>query len=214
MKKQEKKYDLFYENSVKAKSLNDDYYQAFEKVMTYVFKHQSQVVKANILLSEVLNQMIEHQENKNNVSLLIPKTIKEYVNKVDKTIHYKENMVEMKHNDSQRYTISGLWMTMCGYIVLLFIKEFLTDHYLIHFSIDFLVAVVAFYIALHNMMNQYKIIKRYQLSAKAFIVELVGMIVGIFVIIMTLKSPFDISFLILVVAYITSKKIFEKELKK
>lgn len=214
MKKQEKKYDLFYENSVKAKSLNDNYNQSFQKVMSYVFKHQSQVVKANILLSTVLDQMIEHQETKNNVSLLIPKTVKEYINKVEKTVHYKDKIGEIKHRDSQKYTISGLWITMCGYIVFMFIKEFLTNHYLVHFSIDFFVAIVAFYVALHNVLNQYKLIKRYQLSMKPFSVELVGIVVGIFIVIMTLESPFDISFLILVVAYLTSKKIFEKELKK
>lgn len=214
MKKQEKKYDLFYENSVKVKSLNDEYYRSFDQIMTYVFRHQSQVVKANILLSTILDQMIEHQEKINNVSQLVPKTMKEYVNKVEKTIHYKDRIEIVKHDDSQRYTISGLWLTMCGYIVLLFIKEFLTDHYLIHFSIDFLVAVIAFYVTLHNLLNQYKIIKRHRLAIKPFSVQLVGIVVGIFVVIMTLHSPFDISFLILVIAFITNKKIFEKEIQK
>lgn len=214
MKKKEKKYDLFYENSVKVKSLNDDYYHLFDQIMTYVFKHQSQEVKANILLSAILDQMIEHQEKINNVSQLIPKTMKDYVNKIEKSIHYKDKIATIKHDDTQRYTISGLWITMCGYIVLLFIREFLTDHYLIHFSIDFLVAVVAFYIALHNLLNQYKIIKRHHMIIKPFSVQLIGIVVGLFIVIMTLQSPFDISFLILVIAFITNKKIFEKEIQK
>ena len=42
----------------------------------------------------------------------------------------------------------------------------------------------------------------------------IGIIVGLFIVILTLKSPFDISFAILVIAFLTSKKMFEKELMK
>ena len=100
---------------------------------------------------------------------------------------------------------------MCAYIVFMFIKEILTHNFLINLYIDSLVGIVAFYIAAHNAFNQYKILNKYKLSLRPFIVMIVTMIVGIFVIIMTLKSPFDISFLILVVGMITNKKIFEKE---
>ena len=93
----------------------------------------------------------------------------------------------------------------------MFIKEILTHNFLINLYIDSLVGIVAFYIAAHNAFNQYKILNKYKLSLRPFIVMIVTMIVGIFVIIMTLKSPFDISFLILVVGMITNKKIFEKE---
>ena len=206
-------YDLFYENSSKAKTLNDDYYHFFEQSMKYVFKHQSQVVKANILLSAVLDDLIKQQENHNDINK-IAKNQKDYLSKIEIRIHYKDQIEDIKHKDSERYTISGLWITMCGYIVLLFFKEFLTQHYLINFSIDFLVAVIAFYIALHNIMNQYKIIKRFTLPMKPFIVQMVGIVVGIFVVLFTLKSPFDVSFLILVIAFLTNKKLFEKEIQK
>ncbi|OUP74830.1 hypothetical protein B5F09_10095 [Erysipelatoclostridium sp. An173] len=131
---------------------------------------------------------------------------------MEKNINFKAKIKEMKYNDEQRYTISGLWITMCGYIVLMFLKEFLTDHYLIHISIDFLVAVFAFYITLHQFIKQYRIIKRYQLKIQSFSIQLIGVIVSIFVIVLTLKSPFDISFLIMVIAYITSQRIMKKEI--
>lgn len=129
-----------------------------------------------------------------------------------KTKPTKKELLEMKKESLEKYTISGLWQTMCGYIVLMFIKEFLTNNYLISFSVDVLVAIVAFYITLHNFVNQYKLIKQYQLSMRSFGFLIFGFIVGLFIVIMTLTSPFDISFAILVIAFITSKKIFEKEL--
>ena len=124
----------------------------------------------------------------------------------------KKQVAQIKKEILEKYTISGLWQTMCGYIVLLFVKELLIDNYLINFSIDVLVAIVAFYITLHNLVNQYKLINEYNISKKPFIFQIFGYIVGLFIVIITLKSPFDISFAILVIAFLTNKKLIEKEL--
>lgn len=118
----------------------------------------------------------------------------------------------LKKEVFEKYVISGLWQTMCGYIVLLFIKELLTNNYLINFSIDVLVAIIAFYIALNNLINQYKLIKENDISMKPFYFQIFGFILGLFISIMTLKTPFDISFVILVVTFITNNKMFENEL--
>lgn len=123
----------------------------------------------------------------------------------------KKELEELKKEILEKYTIAGLWQTMCGYIVLLFIKELLTSNYLISFSIDILVAIVAFYITLHNLISQYKLIKEYNISMKPFYFQLFGFVIGLFIVFITLNSPFDISFAILVVALLTNKKIFEKE---
>lgn len=119
---------------------------------------------------------------------------------------------ELKKDILERYTISGLWQTMCGYIVFMFIKELLTDNYLIHFSVDALIAIVSFYIMLHNLVNQFNLIKQTKISKKPIIFQIAGFVVALFIVLITLKSPFDISFAILVVAFITNKKMFEKEL--
>lgn len=120
---------------------------------------------------------------------------------------------QLKEN-IEKYTISGLWITMCGYIVLLFVKEFLTQHYLISFSIDLLVAIICFYVTVHNFIHQYQCLKDLKTTFLPFYMEVVGIIFALFITLMTLKSPFDISFLILVIACITSKRILEKEMKK
>lgn len=214
MKKNKNKYDLYDDNVALTKSLNEQYFDLYQKIETYVFKHQSQSLKANIILTEVLNQLIKHQNDVNDISKFSHQSIKAYVQQIEKRIKFKDKIKEMKNSDAQRYTISGLWITMCGYIVLMFLKEFLTDHYLIHISIDFLVAVFAFYITIYQFIRQYKIIKRYQLKIQAFSIQLIGVIISIFVVLMTLNSPFDISFLIMVIAFITSQKMIKKGMNK
>lgn len=214
MKNKEKSFDLFYENATKAKALSGDYDKAFLDAMNYVSRHQKDVAKANVLLSTVIDQMLEHQMNHGDVSKLVGRGIKEYIQKVDKSIAYKEEIPKIKKFDFEKYTISGLWLTMCGYLVLLFVKEFLTDRYLIGFSIDLIVAAIAMVVTFIGLKNHWNLIERYQLTRKPFIMEVAGILVGLFVTIMTLKSPFDISFLILVIAHLFSKKLFKSELMK
>lgn len=212
MKQKEKTFDLFFENITKEKKLNDDYKKMYDDVLKYVSRHHPNTLKANILLSTVLDQMIEHQNDKNNIQLLIPRDIKSYIQGVEKNIHYKTEIEKLKKFDLEKYTISGLWMTMCAYLVLLFVKEFLTDHYLIAFSIDLLVGVISLVLVYRGIRTHLKMIERYQISKKAFLIEVVGFVIGLIIVLLTLKSPFDISFLILVIAHLTSKKVFTKEL--
>ena len=41
----EKKYDLYFENSVKVKSLNDDYFKSYQEIEKALFKKQKDVLK-------------------------------------------------------------------------------------------------------------------------------------------------------------------------
>ena len=41
MKKKEKKYDLYDENIALIKSLNDQYFNWYQEIEAYVFRHQS-----------------------------------------------------------------------------------------------------------------------------------------------------------------------------
>lgn len=125
----------------------------------------------------------------------------------------KDLYQKKKEEAITKYTISGLWQTMSSYIVLLFVKELMTNHYLIHFSIDLLIAVIAFYITFYQLKGQYHLITSFQLSYKAFVVVMISFAVSLIIAILTAHQPFDITFLILVIGFITGKKIFEKELK-
>ena len=43
----EKKYDLYFENSVKVKSLNDDYFKCYQEIEKALFKKQKNTLKTN-----------------------------------------------------------------------------------------------------------------------------------------------------------------------
>ena len=214
MKKEQKTYDITYDNKEKIKRLNADYFSYFQDIEKSLLKKSKNIVKTNILMSDILDEMIKHQETIHDPTLLLGKNKQTFIDKIDRKIKYKERIASIKNHDQIHYTIAGLWMTMCGYLVLLFVKELLSNHYLIHFYVDSLVAVVSLCIAIHNLSNEIATIKRYQLSMKPIIIEIVGFIVSFIVVFLMYAYPFDITFVILVAAFFTNKKIFEKELNQ
>ena len=83
---------------------------------------------------------------------------------------------------------------------------------MINYYIDLLVAVIMLVISVKQLLNQRNLIKRYQVSIQPFIVEIISIIISLLIAILFYNSPFDITFVILVIAFFTSKKMYSKSL--
>ena len=208
----EKKYDLYFENSVKVKSLNDDYFKCYQEIEKALFKKQKNTLKTNVLLAEIIEQMISIQEKGKTVQQLVGQNTQSFVDQINKKLNYKEKINQLKQRDFNKYEMSGILLTMCIYIVLLFVKELVGNHYLINYYIDLLVAVIMLCISVKQLLNQRNLIKRYQVSIQPFIVEIISIIISLLIAILFYNSPFDITFVILVIAFFTSKKMYSKSL--
>lgn len=200
MKDKKKTYDIIDENKDKIKLLNDQYLEYYQDIEKALFKKSKNILKTNILIGDLLDEMLVHQEKKNDPDQLFGNNKQLIINRIEKKINYKERIETIRKADKQSYAISGLWLTMCGYIVLLFIKELLSGNYLIHFYVDSLVAVFALFITIHNFNTEVKIIKKHQLKNKSIQIEIAGFIVSLFITVLMYNSPFDITFAILVIA--------------
>ena len=208
----EKKYDIYFENSVKVKSLNDDYFKCYQEIEKTLFKKQKNVLKTNILISEILDYMLICQEKGQTVKQMIGQSSQSFVDQINRKINYKEKINQLKQKDLNKYEMSGILLTMCIYIVLLFVKELIGNHYLINYYIDLLVAVIMLCISIKQLLNQRKLIKRYQVSIQTFVLEISSIVISLLISIVFYNSPFDITFVILVVAFFTSKKMYSKSL--
>ena len=208
----EKKYDLYFENSVKVKSLNDDYFKCYQEIEKTLFKKQKNVLKTNILISEILDYMLICQEKGQTVKQMIGQSSQSFVDQINRKINYKEKINQLKQKDLNKYEMSGILLTMCIYIVLLFVKELIGNHYLINYYIDLLVAVIMLCISIKQLLNQRKLIKRYQVSIQPFVLEISSIVISLLISIVFYNSPFDITFVILVIAFFTSKKMYSKSL--
>lgn len=199
--------NLFINQDLRAKKLDSSYRETYEKMQRHLINQQQDTLRVSILLNHIVTQFEEAQQQGKDIKTIVGKNFQDYLRKLEKGIDFKAELQELKRVDYEKYIISGIWFTICAYLVLLFIKEFLTQHFLINIYVDMLVGVIAFYLALNNMMNHLRILKRQKVSLKPFQMELVGLVVAFLVVIFTLQSPFDISFLILVVTYLSSKKL-------
>ena len=208
----EKKYDIYFENSVKVKSLNDDYFKCYQEIEKTLFKKQKNVLKTNILISEILDYMLICQEKGQTVKQMIGQSSQSFVDQINRKINYKEKINQLKQKDLNKYEMSGILLTMCIYIVLLFVKELIGNHYLINYYIDLLVAVIMLCISIKQLLNQRKLIKRYQVSIQPFVLEISSIVISLLISIVFYNSPFDITFVILVVAFFTSEKMYSKSL--
>lgn len=208
----EKKYDIYFENSVKVKSLNDDYFKCYQEIEKTLFKKQKNVLKTNILISEILDCMLICQEKGQTVKQMIGQSSQSFVDQINRKINYKEKINQLKQKDLNKYEMSGILLTMCIYIVLLFVKELIGNHYLINYYIDLLVAVIMLCISIKQLLNQRKLIKRYQVSIQPFVLEISSIVISSLISIVFYNSPFDITFVILVIAFFTSKKMYSKSL--
>lgn len=208
----EKKYDIYFENSVKVKSLNDDYFKCYQEIEKTLFKKQKNVLKTNILISEILDCMLICQEKGQTVKQMIGQSSQLFVDQINRKINYKEKINQLKQKDLNKYEMSGILLTMCIYIVLLFVKELIGNHYLINYYIDLLVAVIMLCISIKQLLNQRKLIKRYQVSIQPFVLEISSIVISLLISIVFYNSPFDITFVILVIAFFTSKKMYSKSL--
>lgn len=208
----EKKYDIYFENSVKVKSLNDDYFKCYQEIEKTLFKKQKNVLKTNILISEILDCMLICQEKGQTVRQMIGQSSQSFVDQINRKINYKEKINQLKQKDLNKYEMSGILLTMCIYIVLLFVKELIGNHYLINYYIDLLVAVIMLCISIKQLLNQRKLIKRYQVSIQPFVLEISSIVISLLISIVFYNSPFDITFVILVIAFFTSKKMYSKSL--
>lgn len=208
----EKKYDIYFENSVKVKSLNDNYFKCYQEIEKTLFKKQKNVLKTNILISEILDYMLICQEKGQTVKQMIGQSSQSFVDQINRKINYKEKINQLKQKDLNKYEMSGILLTMCIYIVLLFVKELIGNHYLINYYIDLLVAVIMLCISIKQLLNQRKLIKRYQVSIQPFVLEISSIVISLLISIVFYNSPFDITFVILVIAFFTSKKMYSKSL--
>lgn len=205
--------DLFYDNTQRSKKLSIEYYEYYDKLVRHILNQKTEFLKADILLCHILNEFEEAQGKQRKADTVVGKNFKDYIKKIEKTIDFKEEMKVYRQRDYEKYTFSGIWLTICAYLVLLFVKEIVSDHYLINFSIDLIVAAVALYLAASNLFQFSKIIKRLALDKRPLVIEYAGLVCGLVLAIVTAQSPFDVTFLILVAAYWFSKRDVKKQIE-
>lgn len=114
--------------------------------------------------------------------------------------------------DKSKISLTGLTIIMMGTLFIYFLWAVINSKFLVNFSIDALVGVVAIVILIRNLKVKYSIIKKYTSEKQFMILDLVAFTLC-FLTKVVVKIPFDFSLIILLISHYATKQIFNKIVK-
>ena len=115
--------------------------------------------------------------------------------------------------DKAKVSLTGLTIIMMGTLFIYFLWAVINSKFLVNFSIDALVGVVAFVILVRNLKLKYDVIKKYTSEKQFMILDLVAFVLC-FLIKVVVQIPFDFSLIILLLSHYATKQIFNKIIEK
>lgn len=114
--------------------------------------------------------------------------------------------------DKAKVSLTGLTIIMMGTLFIYFLWAVINSKFLVNFSVDSLVGVVAFVILVRNLKLKYDIIKKYTSEKQFMILDFVAFVLC-FLIKVVVQIPFDFSLIILLLSHYATKQIFNKIVK-
>lgn len=115
--------------------------------------------------------------------------------------------------DKAKVSLTGLTIIMMGTLFIYFLWAVINSKFLVNFSIDSLVGVVAFVILVRNLKLKYDVIKKYTSEKQFMILDFVAFVLC-FLIKVVVQIPFDFSLIILLLSHYATKQIFNKNIEK
>lgn len=107
----------------------------------------------------------------------------------------------------EKFRIAGMVSVMCATLVFYFAKAMFTSDYVVNFSVDALVAVIAVVFLIRNLQIKYKLTSSFSKSKEFLVLDLLSALLCMLLKI-SLPAQFDVSLIILVAAYFVEKKKF------
>lgn len=194
--------DIIKDNELRVGKLSYRQKESYQKLIKYLETHE----KDNInLYSAVALTTLEKGRT-------IPKDYAKYVAHIKDSEQLKAEMRKIRDRDYEKYSIANLWGVFTILMVLLFFKSWLTNQYLINYSLDILIAIVAFILSVRSFITKYRLIDKYHFTKGFFYLDL-SIVVICFIIKFFVKTNLDITFLLLVATYFISQRGMKKLFK-
>lgn len=214
MAKKDQSYAVFYDNNERAKNISASYFEHYLNLVDFQLKQGESLIKIDLIMKHVLDEFETANGQGKQPRSVTGKDFHEYLKKIKKKIKFAEELKKMRNYDYEKFTFSSIWLAFSAFLVILFLKEVLSERYLLGYYVDLIVAAISLYIGASNLCQHQKLIRRWNFSYRSLVIMVVGMIVSIGLMLFTLESPFDVTFVILVIAHISSKTTIKKEFEQ
>ncbi|WP_317300612.1 hypothetical protein [Allobaculum stercoricanis] len=129
-----------------------------------------------------------------------------------KSVSFLDSVRQTTQTDMTNFRLSGMIMMITGSLFCMFIKAWMTENYLVNFSIDALIGVAAGAIFILNLGSQTRTVGYYGKTLDFFLMD--GAIFVLWFLLMMMIEAFDFSLLLFLIVYFLQKKRFEKMQKE
>lgn len=128
-----------------------------------------------------------------------------------KSSQFQKVLDQQLRQSKEKFTISSLVAIICAVLDLYFFRAVIHDAYVVNFSVDAIAAVIAGVILVRFVYEKYRVLKDFGTWKMTAATD--GLAVVLCLLWDLLSVPFDISLVVLLVAYWSEKKRFDRELK-
>ncbi|MDF9825245.1 hypothetical protein M2475_001689 [Breznakia sp. PF5-3] len=187
--------DIARDNERRVKKLTEKQKEEYTKILSYLLNNHPDDL--NIYVSVVLSNLEEGKS--------IPSDYRKYIQRIKRNGLIKEEQKKIRDRDYEKFNVSNIWEVFTTFIVLLFFKNWLTENYLIHYSADILIAILASYVAIRSFLIKRRIVLKYNFEKRYLYLDIFALIVCV-IIKLVVKTNFDITFLILVMSYLITQR--------
>jgi hypothetical protein len=122
---------------------------------------------------------------------------------------YQKHLQQVQQDDHTKFMMSGLTVIMSGTLCIYFVYAVCSQKFLLNFSLDALIGSIAFAFLIINIRKKLQIAKRYSSGRELILLEGISFLICA-LLKMVIPSMFDLSVVILFIAYMTEKKKLEK----
>lgn len=121
-----------------------------------------------------------------------------------------QKILEQQLQDAQtRFTLSNIVLTVTATLVCFFLGAIIRRIYVINFSVDAIVGVVAAVIAFQNCRVKYRLLRLYTKSRDFYILDGAALLLSVLMK-FVLPANVDVSLFIFMMAYFSEKRKFDK----
>lgn len=124
---------------------------------------------------------------------------------------YKKIEAKIINSELGKFTMSGIVIIITGTLVMFFLRAFITEKFVINFSIDAIVGSIALFSMGRNLWFKHKMILR-DLHTKDYLYLDIASFVLCFFLKMMMPSVIDLTLIVLFVSYYIQKRRFKKTL--
>lgn len=197
--------DGYVDNNYRKQKLPIEYQDSYDSFLNYLLKQKIDSIDTHVYASIALNELEIAFEKQKAPNEVIDKNFASYLKYLNKGKKFGEEKQKLRDRDYEKFSVASIWEVFTWFVVLLFFNNWINETYLIDFSVDVLIAIAALFIATKNFSIKLRIIKKYRFNS--FVIRLdVLTILLCFAIKLLVRTNFDITFLILVISYLITKR--------